>query len=211
MTRKLKRAALVSGVAALALGLGIAPVYAATTDASSSSSASSAGPTSQTTTTSADFDMNPNAAIELDSAPNIAFGTNITPNGKIDMSYSATSVDKPVEVANPGLGSGWSVQVKNSAFTDTTGDTLKGAVLSLGEPDVAAANADNPSTAPTAAAVKLDGTGNNVEAFNAAAKGGLGVWNSEYGIAEIVLAVPAGQMPGTYTSNMTWQLNDTPQ
>lgn len=212
MTRKLMKTALLSGAAILALGLGIAPAAAATTDASSSSSsASSAGPTAQTTTTSADFDMNPNAAIALDSAPNISFGTNITPNGKSDMSYSATTADNPVEVANPGLASGWSVQVNNSAFTDTAGDTLKGAVLSLGEPDVAAANADNPSAAPTAGAIKLDGSGTNAVAFNAAAKGGLGVWDSEYGVAEIVLAVPAGQLPGTYTSNMNWQLNDTPQ
>ncbi|WP_407889099.1 WxL domain-containing protein [Levilactobacillus sp. N40-8-2] len=212
MTRKLMKAALLSGAAALALGIGAGPAFAATTGTSSASASdSSVGPTSQTTQTTAEFDTNPNAAIALDSAPNIGFGANATPNGKIDMTYSATTADNPVEVSNPGLPSGWNVQVKNSPFTDTAGDTLKGAVLSLGEPDVAAANTGNPSTAPTAAAFKLDGTGTNAVVYSAAAKGGLGIWDANYGLAEVTLAVPAGQLGGTYSSTMTWQLNDTPQ
>ena len=214
MTRKLMKAALLSGAAALALGVGAVPAFAATTDASSSSSSassSSVGPTSQTTKSSAEFDTSPNAAIALDSAPNIGFGANATPNGKINMVYSAATADNPVEVSNPGLGSGWNVQVKNTAFTDATGDTLKGAVLSLGEPDVSAGNQGNPSTEPSATAFKLDGTGTNALVFDAAAKGGLGIWDAEYGLAEITLAVPAVQMGGIYSSTMTWQLNDTPQ
>lgn len=210
MTRKLMKTALLSGAAALALGIGAGPAFAATTGTSSASD-SSVGPTSQTTQTTAEFDTSPNAAIALDSAPNIGFGANATPNGKVDMTYSATTADNPVEVSNPGLPSGWNVQVKNTAFTNTTGDTLKGAVLSLGEPDVAAANTDNPSTAPTAAAFKLDGTGTNAVVYSAAAKGGLGIWDANYGLAEVTLAVPAGQLGGTYSSTMTWQLNDTPQ
>lgn len=213
MTQKLRKAALLSGVAALALGIGAVPAFAATTDTSSSSSSasSSVGPTAQTTKSSAEFDTSPNAAISLDSAPNIGFGANATPNGKINMVYSATTADNPIEVSNPGLGSGWNVQVKNTAFTDSAGDTLKGAVLSLGEPDVAAGNLGNPSTAPTAPAFKLDGSGTNVLAFDAVAKGGLGIWDAEYGLAEITLAVPSGQVSGVYSSTMTWQLNDTPQ
>jgi len=213
MTRKLmKKAALLSGVAALALGIGAVPAFAATTDTSSSASdSSSSGPTSQTTATTAEFDTSPNATIALDSAPNIGFGANATPNGKLDMTYNATTADNPVEVSNPGLPSGWNVQVKNTAFTDAAGDILKGAVLSLGEPDIAAANTGKPSTAPTAAAFKLDGTGTNAVVYSAAAKGGLGIWDANYGLAEISLAVPAGQLGGTYTSTMTWQLNDTPQ
>lgn len=213
MTRKLmKKAALLSGVAALALGIGAVPAFAATTDTSSSASdSSSSGPTSQTTATTAEFDTSPNATIALNSAPNIGFGANATPNGKLDMTYNATTADNPVEVSNPGLPSGWNVQVKNTAFTDPAGDILKGAVLSLGEPDIAAANTGNPSTAPTASAFKLDGTGTNAVIYSAVAKGGLGIWDANYGLAEISLAVPAGQLGGTYTSTMTWQLNDTPQ
>ncbi|WP_395322446.1 WxL domain-containing protein [Levilactobacillus parabrevis] len=213
MTRKLmKKAALLSGVAALALGIGAVPAFAATTDTSSSASdSSSSGPTSQTTATTAEFDTSPNATIALDSAPNIGFGANATPNGKLDMTYNATTADNPVEVSNPGLPSGWNVQVKNTAFTDPAGDILKGAVLSLGEPDIEAANTGNPSTAPTASAFKLDGTGTNAVIYSAVAKGGLGIWDANYGLAEISLAVPAGQLGGTYTSTMTWQLNDTPQ
>lgn len=213
MTRKLMKATLLCGVAALALGIGAVPAYAVTTDTSSSDSdsSSSVGPISQTTTTTAEFDTSSTAAIALDSAPNIGFGANATPNGKIDMTYNATTADNPVEVSNPGLPSGWNVQVKNTPFTDAGGDTLKGAVLSLGEPDIAAANTGNPSTAPTASAFKLDGTGTNELIYSAVAKGGLGIWDANYGLAEVSLAVPAGQLGGVYTSTMTWQLNDTPQ
>ena len=135
MTRKLMKAALLSGAAALALGIGAGPAFAATTGTSSASASdSSVGPTSQTTQTTAEFDTNPNAAIALDSAPNIGFGANATPNGKIDMTYSATTADNPVEVSNPGLPSGWNVQVKNSPFTDTAGDTLKLSLIHISEP-----------------------------------------------------------------------------
>ena len=218
MTRRLK-ISLLSSLAVLGLGAGFiaaVPAVAATTDTSStsasSSSSSSAGPTSQTTTTTAEFDTSPTAAISLDSAPNIGFGTNVTPNSKANGSYKAVTADNPVQVSNPGLPSGWSVQLKNTAFTDTAGDTLGGAVLSLGAADVAAANTGNPSTAPTAgASTSLNGTGTNQIVFSAATKGGLGVWTADYGLADINLAVPAGQLGGTYTSTMTWQLSDTPQ
>ncbi|MFC6274077.1 WxL domain-containing protein [Levilactobacillus tangyuanensis] len=217
MTRRLK-ISLLSSLAVLTLGVGLSaalPAAAATTDTSSStgsSSSSSSASTTQSTKVTSEFDTDPNAAISLDSAPNISFGKNVTPNTKSNGSYAALSADNPVEVSNPGLGSGWSVQLKNTPFTDATGDTLGGAVLSLGAPDIAAGNTGNPSAAPTpGAATKLDGSGTNQIVFSAAAKGGLGVWTADYSLGDINLAVPAGQMGGVYTSTLTWQLSDTPQ
>jgi len=226
MTRKLK-VSLFSGLAVLGLGAGLlaaAPVYAATTDTSSSSdstttatttssdsTSSSSAVTTQSTTTSAEFDTSPNATISLDTAPNISFGKNVTPNGKTNGSYFAVTADNPVEVSNPGLGSGWNVQLKNTPFTDAAGDTLGGAQLTLGTPEVAAANTGNPSTAPVATNSPLNGTGTTQIVLAAPAKGGLGIWDSEYSLANINLTVPAGQVSGIYSSTLTWQLSDTPQ
>ncbi|MFC6261393.1 WxL domain-containing protein [Levilactobacillus fujinensis] len=217
MTRKLK-ITLFSALAVLSLGTGLtaaAPVYAATTDTSSTSasttSSTSSSTTTQTTTTSAEFDTDPNATISLDSAPNIGFGKNVTPNGKTNGSYTAMTADNSVEVSNPGLASGWNVQLKNTPFTNAAGDTLGGAQLTLGTPEVAAANTGNPSTAPVGTNSPLNGNGTSQIVLAAAAKGGLGVWNSEYSLGNINLTVPAGQVGGTYTSTLTWQLSDTPQ
>ncbi|WP_143463080.1 WxL domain-containing protein [Levilactobacillus enshiensis] len=224
MTRKLK-VSLFSSLAVLSLGAGLlaaAPVSAATTDTSSSSStatttsissstSSSSAVTTQSTTTSAEFDTSPNATISLDTAPNISFGKNVTPNGKTNGSFYAVSADNPVEVSNPGLGSGWNVQLKNTPFTDAAGDTLSGAQLTLGTPEVAAANTGNPSAAPVATSTPLNGSGTSQIVLAAPARGGLGIWDSEYGLAKINLTVPAGQVSGIYSSTLTWQLSDTPQ
>lgn len=213
MTRRLMKTALLGGAALLALGFGVAPVLADTTDTSSSdsSSSSSVGPTSESTSTTAEFDTDPNATITLSSAPNISFGKNITPNGPTNGNYTAVTVDNPIGVSNPGLGSGWNVQVKNTPFTDAAGDTLSGAVLALASPTIAAANTGNPSAKPDGMSLSLDGTNANEILLSAPLKGGLGIWDASYSPSGVTLAIPAGQMGGTYTSTMTWQLSDTPE
>lgn len=142
----------------------------------------------------------------------------MVPDTKVNGSYAATSVDNPVEVSNPGLASGWNVKVSNTAFlnsdaTATAGDGAKlgGAVLSLPAATSAAANTGNPSGAPTATAVSLQGDGTDQLVLSAAANAGLGVWDSTYAPSDINLAVPAGQEPGSYTSTVTWTLGDTVQ
>lgn len=206
------RVTLLSGAAALILGLGGAavPAFAATTDPSSSSSSSSAV-VSQSKKVTSELDTDPNAAISLDSAPNIDFGKNPTPDSAKNAVYNALTADAAVQVSNPGVASGYSVQVKNSPFVDAAGDTLGGAVLSLGAPSVEAANSGNPSTAPVPSALSLKGDGANALLLKAPAKGALGVWSSDFSLGEITLAVPAGQLGGSYSSTLTFQLSDTVQ
>lgn len=208
------RVTLLSGAAALILGLGGAavPAFAATTDTSSSSSSSSSSAVlSQSKQVTSELDTDPNAAISLDSAPNIDFGKNPTPNSAKNAVYNALTADAAVQVSNPGVASGYSVQVKNSPFVDAAGDTLGGAVLSLGAPSVEAANSGNPSAAPVPSALSLKGDGANALLLKAPAKGGLGVWSSDFSLGEITLAVPAGQLGGSYSSTLTFQLSDTVQ
>lgn len=214
MTRRLKLS-LFNSLAVLGLGVGLlaaVPAAAATTDSSSSaSSGSSSATTVENTQASATFTMDPNAAISLDSAPNIGFGSNLTPNGKMNGSYTAMTSSGPLEVSNPGLATGWNVQLKNTPFTDAAGDSLDGAVLSLGNASVEAANTGNPSAEPMASNQTLSGGGINQVVLNAVAKGGLGIWDADYSPAKISLSVPAGQIAGDYSSTLTWQLSDTPQ
>lgn len=142
----------------------------------------------------------------------------MVPDTKVNGSYAASTVDNPVEVSNPGLASGWNVKVSNTGFlnsdaTATPGDGAKlgGAVLSLPAATSAAANTGNPSAAPTASAVSLQGDGTDQLVLSAAANAGLGVWDSTYAPGAVNLAVPAGQEPGSYTSTVTWTLGDTVQ
>jgi len=204
------RVSVLTGVAALVLGLGgvAVPAFA---DITSSSSSSASSTTTQSKSITATFNTDPTATISLNSAPNIGFGANATPDTTSNEVYTATTADAPVSVSNPGLASGYNVKVQNSAFTNADGDTLGGAVLSLGAPDVEAANVGNPSPAPTASAVTLSGNSADSLLLSAPLKGGLGVFNSNFGLANVTLAVPAGQLGGAYSSTLTYTLGDTVQ
>ena len=68
-----------------------------------------------------------------------------------------------------------------------------------------------PSATPIATISPLEGGSINQLVFAAEAKGGLGVWDATYAPAKVNLTVPAGQLPGDYTSTLTWQLSETPQ
>lgn len=209
------RITLLSGAAALILAFGGAavPAFADTTDASSSSTSasSSSAVTSQTTQATETLNPIPNASISLTSAPNIGFAATVVPDTKDNQTYTATSADNPIEVSNEGLPSGYNVQISNSQFADATGDQLGGATLSFGAPTVESANSGNPSAAPTASAVKLLGNNTNSLLLSAPLKGGLGVFDANFGLADISLAVPAGQLAGSYTSNLTFTLGNTVQ
>ncbi|QMU08890.1 WxL domain-containing protein [Levilactobacillus suantsaii] len=201
---------LMRSAAALALGLSGAGMVAFA-DATSSSSSSSSVQTTTSTQAKSEFDTSADAAVSLTSAPNFGFGANPTPNGKDNVTYPALSADNPVEVSNPGVPGGWNVQVKDSNFVTSDGSVLGGAVLNLGAPDPEAANTGNPSAAPVANAVSLNGNGTNEVLLTAPAKGGLGVWDSDFSLGDVTLDVPAGQLAGSYSANLTWQLGDTVQ
>ena len=78
---------------------------------------------------------------------------------------------------------------------------VKGAVSTEGE---------NQSTAPTATAVT---TNSSAQTIFSAADGntGVGVWQSMPDKAATTLAVPAGNVAGSYTADLTWTLTNAPQ
>lgn len=203
-----------SSLAVVGLGLGFAaavPALAAGSSSSSGSSSPSATLTTKDSQATTVFTTT-NPSLTLSKVPNIDFGSNATPNGSTDLSVQAAKVDSDLEVANDGIASGWNVQVMNSAFTDSAANnSLYGAKLSFAAAGVAPANADNASPKPAMSAVSLSGDGQNQLVLSAPVKGGLGIWDTEYALSDFKLSVPAGQLPGSYVSNLTWQLSNAPQ
>ncbi|AJA81168.1 cell surface protein [Levilactobacillus brevis] len=191
----------------VAISLFIISVLAFPVDAAA---AQSTGNVDQETATSATVATAVDAVPTLDAVPNIDFGENSTPNTQSGR-YLAATVDQPLQVTNPGLTSGWAVQLKSSGFTDQVGDSLRGAMLLLGTPAIMSPNTGNSSTPPTANQVSVAGSDSDQVIWSAPQNGGLGQWVATYALNTIQLTVPAGQVAGLYTTTLTWQLDDAPQ
>lgn len=155
---------------------------------------------------------NPYTDITLVKGATIDFGSAPVSTGA--HTYNATNEDN-VTVVNPGVASGWSVTAKASDFTGASG-TLRGAELTLGLGAATTSEGDNQSEAPTTTnegntkGVKITGAGATV--LNAAdSLHGVGTWSAAVDKAVTSLSVPAGNVAGTYTAEITWTLANTVQ
>jgi hypothetical protein len=168
-------------------------------------------------TSDASADITP-GTITLDTVPGggssttsgILFGTVAADAG--DTTYKSTQISSDLHVTDSGNGSGWAVTVADSPFTDTAGDTLKGAVLSLDDsanPAIKADATDNVSALPTFTAdTTLSASPSTV--LSAAPKAGVGAYTTTYNGTDASLAVPAGNIGGSYSSTLTWTLSNAP-
>jgi hypothetical protein len=206
----MKKISLLTVTAIAAMGLNIATlgstVFAADGDTATTATPTTTNGTINLTTQKGD-DGKTDKDITLDSAPNIDFGEH-----NIDTSaqtYTAENIDTPIQVTNPGVNSGWTVTVAASEFKGDNSHTLKGAVLTIGKGTVSTAEA-NQSTAPTAIAVT---TNSSAQTIFSAADGntGVGVWQSMPDKTTTTLAVPAGNVAGSYKADLTWTLTNAPQ
>ncbi|MBL3530465.1 WxL domain-containing protein [Companilactobacillus zhachilii] len=168
-------------------------------------------PTSSTTPATASATLTP-GTITIKSAPSISFGT--VDSSADDTSYASTAFSNSLQVANPGEPTGWTVSLSDTPFTDGTtgGATLKGASLSLDDSDatpVKADDADNVSTAPkfTSSATISSAP---VTILDAAAGEGVGSFTTSYNGGDATLKVPAGNIGGSYTSQLSWTLTNAP-
>lgn len=170
-----------------------------------------AATTTTPTPTTASTTITP-GTIKIMTAPNIAFGTvNASAD---DASYTSTNFSSGLQVANPGEGTGWNVSLADTPFTDGTtgGATLKGATLSIADSNttpVKADDADNVSTLPTFTGSTPVSTA-PVTILNAAAGAGVGSFTASYNNGDATLKVPAGNVGGSYTSDLTWTLSNAP-
>lgn len=142
--------------------------------------------------------------------PGILFGTVAADAG--DTSYKSTQISSDLHLTNPGNSSGWSITVADSPFTDTDGDTLKGAALSLSDtatPALTADATDNVSALPTFSTVtNLSASPSTI--LSAPAKAGVGAFTTKFNSTDATLSVPAGNIGGSYISTLTWTLSNAP-
>ncbi|MBO0473619.1 WxL domain-containing protein [Enterococcus ureasiticus] len=157
--------------------------------------------------------------LSIDYVSNFAFGEHKISGS--DMTFYAKNTDPYVQVTDTrGTGAGWTVQASISEFASASKtSTLKGAQLTLKNPEVKSASQATTSEAPT---------GTTTLAFNASkqtvaisVKGaGKGTWlttfPAEGGKTEntnVVLSVPAGSPEAntTYTATINWELLDAPK
>jgi hypothetical protein len=147
--------------------------------------------------------------ITLDSAPEINFGSQqITATG--NKFTQADTITSNIQVTNPGVDSGWNVTLAASDFTSATGATLKGATFKL---DAGAASINNTNSAAATPAAYTNVTGSNASTvvFSAAdSTQGVGINYDTNDKSTASLDIPAGNVAGDYTANLTWTLADTP-
>lgn len=157
--------------------------------------------------------------LSIDYVSNFAFGEHKISGS--DMTFYAKNANPYVQVTDTrGTGAGWTVQASISDFVSTSkSSTLKGAQLTLKNPEVKSASQATTSDAPM---------GTSALAFNASKQtvavsqkgAGKGTWvtvySAESGKAEntnVVLNVPAGSPEAntTYTATINWELLDAPK
>lgn len=145
--------------------------------------------------------------ITLEKAPTINLGEHV--NDIASATYKADTVSDLVEVKNPGNTSGWHVGVSATAFqTSAKTSTLRGAALTFEKGNVTAVDTSNASKAPTATGVTLNTDSQAI--LSADAEEGIGIFRMSHTEDQVSLAVPAGNSAGSYSSTLTWTLNNAP-
>lgn len=144
---------------------------------------------------------------------------------KVEGAEDGSTIDKPnwVQVSDKrGTNTGWKLQVQqNSQFTTGSGETAKeltGASLSISNTAVKT-TPDNQATAPTSTDITLDPvSGSTQDVMVAQQDQGMGTWLDVFGDESTAAKSIALSVPGTtekvkdasYTTELTWLLNDTP-
>jgi hypothetical protein len=193
-----------------------------------------------TTTSTASVKLTTSGEMSLNSAPSYDFGSSTIQETDQNGMKAVSGNDVPVMVTNPGYGSGWHVSVSLGTFKSSThaGIVLKGAQIVLtpsksfqgtavddGTVSVTAADMANRHNGivtttdnvtgsdpwseglPTATSATLSQNSAASTIFSASLNSGVGIWQTAY---DATLNVPAGNVEGSYSANMTWTLENTP-
>lgn len=145
-------------------------------------------------------------SIQLKSVPSIEFDT--IPMGSVG---TAKTIEGNISVFNPGLASGWTVQVAMSEFEANNGKYLNGAQLIFSSGSVTPSDGEGggEENLPVAKNQTLS-AGNPVSIFVAQAGTGIGAWQLAYAPSNISLKTPLTNQLGIYESKLSWQLIDAP-
>jgi len=158
-----------------------------------------------TTTARVSLQQDPDdTAVKITSAPTITFG-NLT-NGAKTTGQAASNIEGALTVHNPGLTSGWQVQLAATQFTmgEDSNTFLKGAEMHFTPGTI------GPSTTGVAGTTVSPINQAGV-IFAAEAGHGVGDCTDTFAADNVTLDVPQqwGTV-GTYTSSLTWTLVNTP-
>ena len=145
-------------------------------------------------------------SIQLESVPSIEFGA--ISMGSVG---TAKTIDGNVKVFNPGLASGWTVQVAMSEFEADNGKHLNGAQLIFSSGLVTPSDGEEggEENLPVAKNQTLSAD-NPVSIFVAQAGTGIGEWQLDFAPSNISLKTPLTNQLGVYESKLSWQLIDAP-
>lgn len=172
--------------------------------------AASAASNGQTTTATVGLTIPDGAAVGIKSAPNLDFGTGST--STTDKTYNATNTSAALVVSNPGLNTTWYVNVTASDFVNEDGRTMQGAQIELGEGSVKADAENNVSNLPsTNGSLTVAAGGDAVNVMKPSTDGAsVGDFTDEFASDQIKLNVPGGNVAGSYSADLVWELSDTP-
>lgn len=196
----------------------------------------------RTATTTASISLKAGGNVTLDSAPDYDFGTqtidaNDTTTATLLIAENKSNV---LQVTNPGLASGWTVNAQLGQFTLVGGTRqLKGAVLNLSTNDEFSGAGNLASNSMSGLGVAT--TKNNASVFGSPTdkQSGQTIPNAnasvhgmklvaggaqDYGFYALAtqgvgiwqtaydarLDIPAGNVEGSYKADLTWTLTDAP-
>lgn len=199
-------------VAAALTGLGLA----STTTANAADTSGTTEPQTTNATVDLKAGTGTNGSVTLVSAPSIKFTAAEALNGS--SSTAKPTVSGNLIVNNAGGASGWNVSVaatpmKSDANTLNGGKyTMSFAPKAIVSATDTSADATNKSGAPTGTDAGIetgvDMTGSAKTIVSAATGDGVGTWDG--GMTSSDLAVPASAIEGSYSSTLTWALNNAP-
>lgn len=107
-----------------------------------------------------------------------------------------------------GQAQGWQVTVAMDGFKEG-GKVLAGAKLDFAKAGQVKGDNDATAAAESVAIVGLDVTKGATPVFKAEKGNGLGTWVAKYAKTDIELVAP-NQQAGTFTTNLTWSIDNAP-
>ncbi|MGX7172598.1 WxL domain-containing protein [Enterococcus ratti] len=150
--------------------------------------------------------------LRIDYISNIDFGKQTISGSTQTYAAQKPALRTEAQVSDlRGTGASWNLQVnydsENSGFQTQSGQTLKGAQLTLPVGTLKTVE-NNQSAAPTTSTVVVNTDAQNI--MTSDANTGLGTWADQMNTSEVSLQVPSGNLAGDYTATLEWTLTDAP-
>ncbi len=155
--------------------------------------------------------------LSIDYVPNFLFGQAEVGGSKLVLTDQNTNPFVQIS-DNRGSGAGWTLKLSASSFKNNEDETktLIGTILTIGQVLPEAVDETNTSGLPTGATQTFGTSDTSAKTImTAAADSGMGSWKGKFktntGTNSVTLTIPSGNKVGSYTSTLTWSLNNAPE